>query len=88
MAASVRATDRFVLTNKGFAEQFLERADLLAHGARRDVKLLGGSGEADAAGNRLEGAQRTEGRQGFRHPLMLATLNSLVKRYRYYKGTA
>ena len=48
------------------AELLLQRADLVAERGRRHVQLLGRLGEAQVAGDRLEGAQRIERRQRLR----------------------
>ena len=49
------------------AELLLERADLVAQRRRRDMQLLGRLGEAQMAGDRLEGFQRIERGQRLRH---------------------
>ena len=45
------------------AELLLQRADLVAERGGRHVQFVGGLGEAQMAGDRLEGAQRIERRK-------------------------
>ena len=49
------------------AQVLLEGAHLVAHGAVREVQLVGRLGEALQARGRLEGAQRGERRQALGH---------------------
>ena len=49
------------------AEVLFERAHLVAHGAVGEVQLVGRAREALQARRRLEGAQRRQGGQAFRH---------------------
>ena len=49
------------------AKLLLERADLVAERRGRHVQLLGRPGEAQVAGDRLEGFQRVERGQRLRH---------------------
>ena len=49
------------------AELLLQRADLVAERGGRDVQFVGRLGEAQMAGDRLEGAQRIERRKRLAH---------------------